>query len=326
MKHLSYAVAAVAVNGVLLAGASLGQSGPELLLKPMTKGLHADGSTSATYFFDSNTRFGDANDVDAQLQRYSLNTRFRLAPDNKADPRIGISASYLKTGGPGGLPDSFTDVSVSLGTGIAEFDGWVAGLTLGAGWAGANEFGDTDAYYGMATLLVGRELAPDISLGLALDYNGNRSFMPDTPLPGVVLTWQLPKEKAELSVGFPFAYGRWRPIDKLLLEVNFTFPDFVGARASYDVVKGVGVFASLARRNDAWHSEDLANDHDRIIFEQTQAELGARLSIDDRFTVLIAGGYAFGQDFRFGFDSRDTDEITKLDDGPYIRLEGEFAF
>jgi len=50
------------------------------------------------------------------------------------------------------------------------------------------------------------------------------------------------------------------------------------------------------------------------------------LSIDDRFTVLIAGGYAFGQDFRFGFDSRDTDEITKLDDGPYIRLEGEFAF
>lgn len=327
MNKLSYAITAVAVNGVLFASASLAQSGPELLLNPMTKGITADGNVSAAYFFDSNTDFDDINDSeDFELQRYTLNTRFRLMPDHKADPRIGFSGSFFYLGENPVLPKSFTDVSISVGTGIFEHDGWVGGLTLGAGWAGANEFGESDAFYGTATLLVGRELRKDVSLGLALDYNGNRTFMPDTPLPGVVLTWQLPEQKLELSAGFPFAYGRWRPIDKLLLEINFTFPDFVGARLSYDLVEGVGVFASLAKRNDAWEAAGLENDVDRILFEQTGAEFGARFSLHDRFTLLIAGGYAFKQEFGVGFDTRDTDKIAELDDGPFVRIEGQFAF
>lgn len=326
MNKLSAAIA-VAVNGVLLASVSLAQSGPELLLKPMTKGLTVDGSASAAYFFDSNTDFGDINDSeDIELQRYQLNARSRLMPDHKADPRIGITGTYFYLGDNDVLPKSFTDVSISVGTGIFEYDGWVGGLTVGAGWAGANEFGESDAFYGTATLLVGRELRKDVSLGLALDYNGNRTFMPDVPLPGVVLTWQLPERKLELSAGFPFAYGRWRPNEQWLLEINFTFPDFVGARVSYDIVEGVGVFASLARRNDAWEAAGLENDVDRILFEQTLAEVGARFSLHDRFTLLIAGGYAFKQEFGVGFDTRDTDKVAELDDGPFVRIEGQFAF
>ena len=56
------------------------------------------------------------------------------------------------------------------------------------------------------------------------------------------------KAKLEISAGFPFAYGRWRPTEEWLFEVNFQFPDFVGARVTYDFSPGWGVFGSLARR------------------------------------------------------------------------------
>lgn len=325
--------------GLVVSSVAMAQTGPQLLIEPFRAETRFDGNAAVTYFFDTSTDFGDigGNDVDAQLARYSVAARYRLVEPaakgtqptmiQRADPRIGFSINYLTVETDNDvLPESFTDVQLGAGTGIAEFDGWVAGLTFGVGWAGASEFGDSDAYFGAATLLIGRQLDPNTSLGIALDYNGNRTFMPDVPLPGVVWTREIPEEKLEISLGFPFAYGRWRPIDPLLLEVNFTFPDFVGARASYDLVEGVGLFASFAQRTDAWHSQDLDNDVDRIFLEQTLAEVGARFSLRDEFVVLIAGGYAFGQEFRYGFDTRDTEEILEIDDGPFVRIEGQFSF
>ncbi len=309
------------------ASISLAQVGPELLLNPFRADTRFDASAAATYFFDSNTDFGGSNDIDAQIARYNAAGRFRLMPEHRADPRVGFAVSTLTVDTDGDvLPKSFTDLQLGVGTGIAEFDGWVAGVVLGFGWAGANEFGDGSAYYGAATVMFGRQLDENTSLGIAIDYNGNRSFMPDVPLPGIVWTRKLPENDLEVSLGFPFAYGRWRPTEKLLLELNFTFPDFVGARASYDLIEGVGLFASLTRRTEAWHSEDLANDVDRIFFEQTSAEIGARISLDDQFVLIIGGGYAFGQEFSTGFDTRDTDKILKLDDGPFVRLEGQISF
>lgn len=307
----------------------LAQVGPELLLNPFRADTRIDGTVAATYFFDSNTDFTDAlsEDIEAQIARYTAMARVRLMPEHRADPRFGVLVSHLTVDtSQDVLPESFTDIQFGVGTGIAEFDGWVAGLVLGFGWAGANEFGDGSAYYGAATLMFGRQLDANTSLGIAIDYNGNRSFMPDVPLPGVVWTRKIPEQDLEVSLGFPFAYGRWRPYHPLLLEVNFTFPDFVGARVSYDLVEGVGLFGSLARRTDAWHSDGLENDIDRIFFEQTAAEFGARFSVRDNFVLLIAGGYAFGQEFSTGFDSRDTDTILEIDDGPFVRLEGQISF
>lgn len=318
------------VVGVMLSGASAwAQVGPELLLNPFRGESTIDGYAQGTYFFDSNTDFSDplGDEIKTQISRYTAAGRFRIMPQHRADPRFGFQLNYLTVDTENDiLPESFTDLQIGLGTGIAEFDGWVAGLVIGAGWAGANEFGDSNAYFGAATLMFGRQLDENTSLGIALDYNGNRTFMPDTPLPGIVWTRKLPEERVELSLGFPFAYGRWRPIDPLLLEVNFTFPDFVGARVSYDLVEGVGLFASLAERTDAWHSDLVENDIDRIFFEQTAVEAGIRLHVQDNFELLVAGGYAFRQEFSVGYDMRDTDKIFKVDDGPFVRIVGRLSF
>jgi len=317
---------AAAITG-LCTSVTFAQVGPELLLKPMPEPIRFDGRVSATYFFDAGTNIDGPSGVDAQLARYFGAGRVRLMPGNRADPRFGFSVNTLTVDTTNDiLPESFTDAQIGIGTGIAEYEGWVAGLTFGLGFAGANEFGESSGYYGTSTLLLGRQLDKHTSLGIALDYNGSRSFMPDVPLPGIVWTRQIPERQLEVSLGFPFAYGRWRPTEKLLLEVNFSIPDFVGARVAYDIVEGVGLFGSLSRRTEAWRAEGFGEENDRILFEQTMAEFGARFSIHDRFTVLVAGGYAFGQEFSVGFDSRNTDALIQIDDGPFVRIEGQFAF
>lgn len=319
--------AAASVLAMALPVLSLAQSGPELLLKPMDKDLRFDGDVSASYFFQRPApEAGDGESI--QLQRYIADGRLRLVPGWEADPRVGVSYNQLDLGhAVPGLSKQYEDLSMSVGTGIAKYQGWVAGLTVGAGYAGADAFGDGNGYYGTATLLVGRQIDDNTSIGVALDYNGNRTFKPDIPLPGLVFTKNLPERNLELSVGFPFAYGRWRPFEPLLLEVNFTFPGFVGGRVSYDVVKGVGLYASVAQRIDAYHDPELADSGERrVFFYQNLIEGGIRLSINDKLTALFAGGYAYEQDFRYGYDTQNDHEITQIGDGPYVRLEGQFRF
>jgi hypothetical protein len=314
----------VAGSITLLASGALAQSGPELMLNPMSKETRVETTVGATYFFDTDVEGGD---VDFQMTRYIAQARMRLMPGQEADPRLGFSVSSLQidTNLPG-FPGSFNDVSISVGTGIAKFNGWVAGMTLGVGHSSTNTFGDGSGYYGMATVLFGHEIDAVSSFGLALDYNGNRSFMPDVPLPGFVYTRQVPEQRMEFSIGFPFAYGRYRPIDALLLEVNFTFPDFIGGSVSYDLTPGIGLYGSLAQRTESYHSPDLTNDVDSIIFEQTVAEAGMRFHVEDNFVLIVAGGYAFDQSFRTGFDSRETDKFVDINDGPFARIEGQFQW
>jgi hypothetical protein len=315
----------VAVLSVLaLSSSALAQTGPELMLNPMPEATRFDGTIAGTYFFDTDVQ---DSDFEFQMTRYIAQARMRLMPGQEADPRVGFAINSLQIDSDvPGFPGSFNDVSVGLGTGIARFGDWVAGVTFGLGHASTNTFGDGSAYYGMGTVLLGRSIDPVSSFGVALDYDGNRSFMPDVPLPGLVYTRQVPEQRMEFSIGFPFAYGRYRPIDAMLIEVNFTFPDFFGGSISYDLAPGIGIYGSIAKRTEAYHSPDLANDVDRIIFEQTLAEAGVRFHIDDRFVLMFAGGYAFEQSFRTGFDSRETDELLEVDDGPFIRLEGQFQF
>jgi hypothetical protein len=51
-----------------------------------------------------------------------------------------------------------------------------------------------------------------------------------------------------------------------------------------------------------------------------------RFAVQDNFELLVAGGYAFRQEFSVGFDSRDTGKILEIDDGPFVRIVGRISF
>ncbi|HEY0009276.1 MAG TPA: hypothetical protein VGB55_11170, partial [Tepidisphaeraceae bacterium] len=197
--HKSFTIASAL--SLFAAANAFAQSGTELLLRPMAESVRFDGTASTAYFFD--TEAGDA-DEDFQLTRHLAEGRLRLVPGFEADPRLGFSFMQMNIHTDDALlPDHLTDVSFGLGTGIARYEGWIAGLVVGGGHAAANTFGDDNGYYATATLLLGRTIDEFSSIGVAIDYNGNRSFMPDVPLPGIVYTRKIPDRKLEVSLGFP---------------------------------------------------------------------------------------------------------------------------
>ncbi len=325
----------------------------EMWNSPMADHVQMDGSVFGTHYFSNST---NVSGVDAGLTHYGTSGRIRLMDVEKVDPsnkdevlwgpRLGYYVQQMRLNTDGDIyPSDFTHAQVNLGTGLPT--SWTGGLgvilTGGVGFAGTNAFGDANGIYFAGSILTEYKIDENDALNIGIDYNGNRTFMPDVPLPGIV--WKhtrgsgksffLDNKDFVLKLGLPANYFRYYFDEfnlKFLLEVSYVLPESVGGRILFNPTnegffKDVSMFASYSTLSDAWHDNNLPRGDDRIIFEQSMAELGMRYAWDDETKVIfLAGGYAFGREFRTGFDTRDSDKSLELDDTPYIRLEGQFSF
>jgi hypothetical protein len=261
-----------------------------------------------------------------RLTYYETQGRVRVMPSERADPRIGYDLRYLDvdTNDPA-LPSALSDTSVAFGMGIAEKDGWLFGLSVGVGYAAAGAFNDGNGWYGKADLAFGKQLDDVSSVGVVINYDGNRSFMPDIPLPGFAYRRRI-DEKLLLAIGFPFASVEWKPIEKLTLNLSYFIPDDGEIKVDYEILKNLGLFGSFAGRRDAFHYDELPNSSDRLIYVQRRAEVGVRWSPVEQASLLVAGGYLFDQEFNVGWDTRDMDRVAKPSDEPYVRIGLEMRF
>ena len=308
--------------GLTIAGRAGAQTGPELLVKTWPKGELFEGQADATFLNDGHTEHGN----EFQLGIYQASGRVRLYPTQRADPRFGFDTTLIDvhTNDPG-LPSKLVDTSVAFGIGVADNDGWLAGLSLGVGYAGAGAYDDSNAYYGKADFAIGKQLDERTSVGIVLDYNGNRGLLPDVPLVGFEYRKQI-YEKLQLAVGFPFQSIVWTPNDEWTFTGRYIFPDGGDARVDYSIVKQAGVFVSYASRIVPFHDDELAIGHDRLIYEYTRAEVGARFTPIEQVNVIGAVGYIFSQEFNQGWDTRDVDRVSKPSDEPYLRVGVEVKF
>ena len=309
---------------LLLASGALAQTGPGLLIRPMPEGKFIETLTWATVLADGET---DNDDNDFQLSLYETYGRITERPEQFI-PRIGYELKYydLDTTEPL-LPGRLVDGSVAAGFKLPEIQGFVGGLTVGVGYAGDTPFADANAWYGKSTVIFGKKLNEREELAFALDYDGNRSFMPDVPLPGVFYRRRV-YDTTLLALGFPFTSLEWTPNDKFRADVIYYFPERFDLRLSYAFTKGWSVFGLLEQRTDSFHLDELdaGDSHDRLIFTQKRAEAGLRWQPSKDVSVSVAGGYAFGQEFNVGFDSRDMDELAEPSDEPYVRAGVEARF
>src|SRR5688572_2462473 len=159
------------------------QTGAQLLLEPFPKELTLDASADV-YLYENG--HGKRNEADFRLSILETDGRFRLTPGDVASPRLGYAAKYLDldTTIPG-LPDRLVDMSVGGATPVGKvFDDWVVGVSAGVGYAGDSFFGDGNGYYGKATVGLFKQLGEKESIAFGIDYDGNRTFKPDVPLPG----------------------------------------------------------------------------------------------------------------------------------------------
>lgn len=302
---------------------AIAQTGPLLLLRPMPEEANVEVFTFASVFADSET---DNADADFSLGIYESFGRVTEKPDRFL-PRLGYNfVGFDIDTDDAVLPDRLFDTAIAGGFKLPDVSDFTGGLTVGVGYAGNNPFGDANAWYYKATVVFGKKINETDDIALLLDYDGNRTFMPDTPIPGLIFRRKV-SEKLLLAAGFPVTSIEWKPIDHLTLELVYTAVDRIDVRASYEFAKTWSVFGLFERRRDAFHIDGIdAGNHDRLLFQQRRIETGLRWEPSDDIAGTLSVGYAFAQKFGVGFDSRDLDTIAEIDDAPYVRVGFEARF
>jgi hypothetical protein len=305
------------------AAASFAQTGSTLMLKPWAPEKLAEAQASGIFENQGHTD----NDADLQLSMYESYGRVRLFPGQQASPRFGYDflKMDLHSNDPG-LPDQLYDQSVSAGMFVWQHSGWVAGVTAGVGYAGDSPFGDGNGWYYLASIGIGKELdkAHESVLAFVIDYDGNRTLFRDVPLPGVEYVYRL-DPTLRFTVGLPVTSVLWTPIEKLSIEATYTLTDRFDATITYDVVKQLSVFGRLDTRREAFWIDGASGD-DRLIFQQRRVEAGIKFNPIEQLSIVASGGYAFGQEFSFGWSERSSDKVADVSDELFFRVGVELQF
>lgn len=259
--------------------------------------------------------------MDTRLSSYHAIGRFQLDPDDRQSPSAAISWNQLSThSSDTALPDELVDVSVAGSISRALDDGWRLQLTAGGGFAGDNEFTDGSAYYGLANITAIKQLDDDSGYMLILDYNGNRSVLPDIPLPGFVYFSRL-NENVRYSVGLPSSIT-WTPDDVTSVRAVITPGGFAGS-IEHELNEWITLYGRYDNRTRSFHLDSDDSDR-RLFFKQSRVEGGIVWTgtQGDSFPgaeIRVAVGYAFEQEFSRGWDTRDDDTVRDISDEPYVR-------
>ena len=195
---------------------------------------------------------------------------------------------------------------------------WFIGATAGIGYAGDAAFSDGEGWYGKGNVMAGTQLSKDSSLVLFVDYDGNRTFLPDLPLPGFmyVAKWG---DTLNYALGLPINALTWTPTEKIKLSFSTYLLTSIDAEAEYKLNHNWKVFAKYATRQDSFYVSDLPENR-RLFYAENRVESGIGYALGESMELEVGIGYAFGREFSTGFDDRDLHRITKVSDEPYARL------
>lgn len=326
---LRAAAVALAVATSAWSPSARAQTGPQLLLKPFPQELRLDVNAEASVT-DQGRAIGQ--DSPLQIGIAEVEGRLRVSPGELASPRVGFGFKYFNLDSDlAGLPEDLYDANVGAAFPIGKYEDWIFAASAGVGYAGEGPFGDANAFYGQASLMAFRQIDENSGLAFVLDYNGNRTFKPDVPLPGLAYFKKIDKTLS-LTVGLPVTSVEWKPTENLRVDLSYLLVDNFQARVGYQVGGGIEVFGAVSQRSDAFFLDGAENSRDRLLFQQRRAELGVTYrgkasEVGGRdFEFTVAGGYAFNGELSEGFDQLNSDLVADVSDEPYVRLSFQARF
>lgn len=316
------AAPAVAIACSLLVGPALAQTDPGLMLVPWAPETNIQLTGSA---FAQDTESSQTG-LDVDFAIFDAAGRFRLDPAATYDPTLGFDYTHLEIdSADGALPEHLADISIAFGGRFNDVDlgedlggEWQMGYTLGVGYAGTAPFADGDAWYAIGSVYGVLPFDQDSRLVVALEYDGNRVFLPDIPLPAITYFDRI-NEQLTYGVGVPFSNLTWTPNDKWTVRLTSLLLISASARATYQATDHLELFAAYESRSEAFQ---LANDNGsrRLIFDQQRLETGVNYKLTPELLLTAAVGYAFNQEFDRGYDIRETTSVRDLDDAAYLRV------
>lgn len=315
---------AVIAGTFAFASPAMAQSGASLLLAPWQDGdsveLQADG------FLQNRGDVREPGGESIRINTFEASGRFRFDPNQEHSPAVGFDVYHLELDhNDAGLPERLSDQSVGVAFGITRWDDWELGATVGFGFAGDRPYSDGDAWYATGNLVASRQLDERTTLQLALNYDGNRSILPDVPLPG--FAWnRRASDTLSYTLGIPYNAVRWQPLPQLTLDARHSLLYTINFTATYDVVpEKFAIYGGFYNRYNGFHINDDDRNR-RVFFQQRRIETGVNFTGIERWKLTAAVGYAFDQELRRGWDVRDLSTPTKFSSEPYLKLGFDVSF
>jgi hypothetical protein len=299
-----------------------GQTGPNLLVNPWQTGQAVDTSTDA--IFHAATHSDPGNSV--QFNSYSAYGRWRIFPDSDATPRLGYDVLYYDINTTDrSLPGHLWDTSVGFAQPVARLGKYFAVVTAAVGYSGDTPYSDPHAVYYTANFLVGRQFSDNKALIFDLNYDGNRTFLPDVPIPAVEYKDRV-NEYFDYTIGAPINSLTYRPLTGLQVDFGWELVETFSARVGYSPDRHLEVYGEYVDRLTGFHVSANPDPDSRLFFQERRAGIGFGWKPTKLIRVSVAGGWSFGNEFYRGFDVRNYDVVRHLSDGPYGQVRLEIGF
>lgn len=305
---------------LVVADAAYAQTDETLLLEPWEKGAVLFSNTDALALAGNGG--GSANHPFYEVESTG---RYQLDTSRELNPTIGYDWTHLSTTGHSApIPSQLDDISAAFGTPIALVGDWFFGGTAGVGYAGDAAFGDSAAWYGKGSVIMGTQLNRTSSLALFVDYDGNRTLLPDTPLPGFAYAsaWG---DTLQYTIGAPTSSLTWTPTNEFQVTLSDYFLTSIDAAAEYKIGGHWKLFAKYADRQDSFFDASLPSDR-RLFYTERRVEVGTGYQPTSHLEIQLGVGYAFSREFSTGFDERSLHKLLSLSDEPYARLGLTIAY
>ena len=309
-----------------LSSIAAAQTGPDLLVKPWDKGQFFDSESDGLLQAAGHTDNPNQSNDSIRLSQYEAFGRFRLIPDSEATPRLGYDVSYLDVATTDHrLPQHLVDASIGFAQPLAHLPHeFFLAVTGAAGYAGNAPFDDPAAFYPAVNLIVGRVFNEDQALIVALNYDGHRTFLPDCPIPGFAYAARLSPQLTYV-LGLPYSSLTYEPVKGFQSEIGYTLVNTFEAKFAYEFVKHFAAFVQYSDSLKPYHLND-TDSLRRLFFQTHDVEAGVRYNLNKLIRFSVSGGWAFGQEFSDGFDSRNLRPVRHLSDAPFARLDLEVGF
>jgi hypothetical protein len=288
------------------------QTGPELARRPWRDEQMFEVQTSVMAIFEGGTTSSTYS-----MARNTTSGRVKVPLPDDFRMNVGYDHKFynISTDQPG-VPNQLIDQTMAVSLGLPKQEKWTVDFTLGGGIASNMQYTDDHAYYAKINAMATYEIDDTSEITFGINFDGNRPFLPDVPLPGVAYTKRIGRTLTYM-VGFPFATVRWMPQEQLSLYATATPGSFVGG-IGYKILPKLEAYADFNEHFDGfWVNGN--PDNDRLFIQIRRAEAGFRVPMCNNFEMVLGGGFAFNTQARHGWDTRNDSLVARFSDEPFLR-------
>jgi hypothetical protein len=298
------------------------QTGVDLLVKTWGEGAAVE--TTSDGLLEANTHSKD-DDESIRLSSYHFLGRWRIFPDDDATPRLGYDVQYfdLDTHDPV-LPRHLYNGNVGFAQPIGIYQKWIIALIGSVGYAGESPLSDPRAVYEQGNVILIRQFSGERKLAVGLNYDGNRTFAPDIPIPGFAYADRY-NDFFNYVIGLPYSSITWEPTHGLQIEAGYDMVRTFDAKLAYQLAKHWAVYGEYNDQLTPFHIDNTSPDR-RLFLQTHDVEAGLRWNLTPLIRLSLGGGWAFGQEFWTGFDLRGTNPLVHIADAPFAKVRVEIGF